>query len=476
MPSEDQYVVYPSGAHPDRLGGRPWFRIREGLVYPAFGHPDGERADPWFEILSGYWYTALSHPAGARPGAWFRMDGETIWTERGNPDWSGTPEPWYALEKPGAGATAGTPFGPRPSHPVQNPLVRIAHRGTDAVDENGSLFEVNAGRASPEITTDVQIVKLYDDLRLLMKEHGLFSSATKVNGRYPPRLVPREFHELCAGLIEMVQRRVPRLEGQLMILDASRIEQLNDRLLRHALVFSETTLLVTPGIRGEVWGTEDHAVDYWIPQSFITVIGQYWHLIRDGFILPLPENVRSAGLGRDIVHAEATTGSPQRGDVLRYAADGLGDRDLVFAAHGRVMVPSLTRMRVNSILKMRDAEHSSFKRFHVALRGLIRSEGLGSDPDSLVTAVRYTDQMVVDLDERIRALRPVGAVAGGVLAAGLAALALPVDARWIVPALTGIAATGFKFYTDTYQQFKALHRDPFYFPWWLAHRKPWDPR
>jgi hypothetical protein len=471
----NQVLLVPFGSHPDPMGGAPWFAIEDDWVYPAEGHPFGASAIPWFQILSDYLYTSNWHPSGPRAGAWFRSDGELIWVELGNPEWRGTPEIWYRIEKAGASGERTSIFGPRPSHPVQNPPISITHRNiSHEGDTNGFLFDSNAGRVSPVISTERQIVSLYEELRRLMKDHNLFGSATRIRGRYPPRRVSREFHEICLHLMHSIQQRAPRLEGQVLILDATRTEQLNDRLLRHALAFSETTLLITPELRGEIWGTGGDSVDYWIPQSFITTIGQYWHLVRDGFILPLPQKIQSAGLGENAVYAEVTP-MMLRGDALHYASDTTGDRDLVVATRGRVLLPSLGRMRVNSILKMRDAEHAAFKRFHAALRSLIRSEGLQGDLDSLITAVRHTDEMVNELNDRIKSHRPVGMGAALAVGAGIAALSQPIDSKWIAAVLTGIGITGLRFFSDTYQQLTTLSRDPFFFPWLLAHPRALRP-
>lgn len=457
------------------MSGAPWFAIEDDWVYPADGHPSGANTIPWFQILSGYFYTTMWHPSGLQTGAWFRSDGELTWVEPGNPEWHGTPEVWYRIEKAGAPGGRTGIFAPRPSHPVQNPPISITHRSISHEDGmNGFLFDSNAGRASPEISTERQIVSLYEELRRLMNDHKLFGSATRIRGRYPPRRVSREFHETCLQLVHSIQQRAPRLEGQVLILDATRTEQLNDRLLRHALAFSETTLLITPELRGEIWGTAGEYIDYWIPQSFITTIGQYWHLVRDGFILPLPQKIESAGLGENVVYAEVAP-TMLRDDALHYTSDAAGDRDLVVATRGRVLLPALGRMRVNSILKMRDAEHTSFKRFHAALRSLIRSEGLHGDSDSLITAVRHTDEMVNELNDRIKSHRPAGAGAGLAVAAGIAALSQPIDSKWIAAVLTGIGITGLRFFSDTAQQLTTLSRDPFYFPWLLAHPRALRP-
>ena len=42
--------LYPDFGHPEGIGAKPWFTIRDDELYPAFGHPDGIGAQPWFRI------------------------------------------------------------------------------------------------------------------------------------------------------------------------------------------------------------------------------------------------------------------------------------------------------------------------------------------------------------------------------------------------------------------------------------------
>ena len=42
--------LYPDFGHPEGIGAKPWFTIRDDELYPAFGHPDGIGAQPRYRI------------------------------------------------------------------------------------------------------------------------------------------------------------------------------------------------------------------------------------------------------------------------------------------------------------------------------------------------------------------------------------------------------------------------------------------